>query len=210
VVLVLELAEGYSVRTILFSKMKNIMKEEEAANIIYQITSAIGYCHSSGITHRDLKLENVIVDKNHRVKIIDFGLSAYSKGNRKLTFFCGTPSFLSPEIIKSSNYIGPPVDIWSIGVMLYVMVVGSFPFVASTQKELFETIARGNIIYPEHLSSEVASLLKLIFNMDPEARINADEILKHEFFIKNKITDPSKNEEEAIEYDEASFNKLVF
>jgi serine/threonine protein kinase len=84
--------------------------------------------HQKNVTHRDIKLENLLLEDNTKnIKIIDFGFSIVSK-DKKLTSFCGTPSYMSPEIISKKDYYGPPVDIWTLGILLYVLMCGHFPF----------------------------------------------------------------------------------
>jgi serine/threonine protein kinase len=84
--------------------------------------------------HRDIKLENIILNENHKTKIIDFGFSIIIPSDKKLSIFCGTPSYMAPEIVAKKDYFGPPVDIWSAGIVLYVMMVGHFPFKGNENK----------------------------------------------------------------------------
>lgn len=89
---------------------------------------ALKYCHSKCIAHRDIKLENVLLDENKNVKIIDFGFSTCIPIHRKVRMFCGTPSYMSPQIVSKVEYAGPPADIWAAGVLLYALLNGCFPF----------------------------------------------------------------------------------
>lgn len=88
----------------------------------------MSYLHSMNIIHRDIKLENIIIDSKKNVKIIDFGFGSCTPKSKLLNFFCGTPSYMPPEIVLKKNYIGPYVDIWSIGILLFIMLCGVFPF----------------------------------------------------------------------------------
>lgn len=96
--------------------------------------------HSQLIVHRDLKLENILVSDRGRVKIIDFGFGIRTPTDVNLKIFCGTSAYMSPEIVRKSEYNGFKADIWSLGVVLYVLLTGKFPFKAKTEKELFTRI----------------------------------------------------------------------
>ena len=104
------------------------LSEAEAAKLFGQILEAVAYLHRSGVFHRDLKTENVIVDGQGRVKIIDFGFSTKAEPMQRLNLFCGTPNYMAPEIILKKEYYGGPTDVWALGVMLFVMCAGYFPF----------------------------------------------------------------------------------
>ena len=111
-----------------------------------QILSGLAYMHSRNISHRDMKPENVIYNpRTGVVKIIDFGFACISK--EKLRVFCGTPSYMSPEIVARQAYSGPAADIWACGVILYVLLNGTVPFKAKTEKDLFRKIQRGVYSY---------------------------------------------------------------
>jgi len=126
--MVLELVKGDSLQKYLNSCEKHCLNELEAMQIFKQILSAIAYCHSKGISHRDLKLENILITDKKTIKIIDFGFSVWSKKEKKLKVFCGTPTYMAPEIISKSEYEGPPTDIWAMGIILYTLLCGVFPF----------------------------------------------------------------------------------
>ena len=107
-----------------------------------QVLSGLAYMHTRNISHRDMKPENIIYNpKTGRIKIIDFGFACISKD--KLRVFCGTPSYMSPEIVAKRDYSGPLADIWACGVILYVLLTGTVPFKATTEKDLFRKIQRG-------------------------------------------------------------------
>lgn len=104
---------------------------EATAKLIFkQIFEGVRHCHEKRISHRDLKLENILVDENNGVKIIDFGFS--SKCGQKLQNFCGTPPYMAPEIAGRVPYHGEPADMWALGILLYLMLFGKFPFRATT------------------------------------------------------------------------------
>ena len=106
------------------------MPEDEVKIIFRQIVKAIDYCHNQNVAHRDIKLENVLLTTGDgfSVKLIDFGFSVIVQDDAKLAIYCGTPSYMAPEIVSKQEYFGKPVDIWSLGVLLYAMLAGTFPF----------------------------------------------------------------------------------
>ena len=128
--------------------------------------------HNEDVAHRDIKLENILIE-NHtkKVKIIDFGFCCCSK--EKLKIFCGTPSYMSPEIVSKREYYGAPADIWACGVLLYVLLLGTFPFKSSFEKDLFRKIQRGIFSYSTNISEEAKDLIKSILVTDPFKRPSA-------------------------------------
>ncbi|KAI8982536.1 kinase-like domain-containing protein [Pilobolus umbonatus] len=157
-----------------------------------QIISALDYLHRNSIVHRDLKIENIMIDKNGRtIKIIDFGLSNLFCPERQLTTYCGSLYFAAPELLKASPYKGPEVDIWSLGVVIYVMATGSVPFDDRSMAGLHDKIKKGVVSYPAHLSKDCRDLLSKIFVTDPKKRINMTDIVHHPWL--NKESTPIKN-----------------
>lgn len=124
----MELVDGCSLYELLKKQDKRKIGEDKAKKIIKQVLKALYYCHSRNVTHRDIKLENVIITEDGLVKIIDFGFSTCIPIEKKVRMFCGTPSYMAPEIVKKVEYRGPPVDIWATGVLFYVLLSGKFPF----------------------------------------------------------------------------------
>jgi serine/threonine protein kinase len=106
-----------------------------------QIAEGIEYLHSQNIAHRDIKLDNILIeDKTNIVKIIDFGFSVMCSSIQKLKIFCGTPSYMAPEITMKKEYDGKTVDMWALGVLLYVMLTGIFPFKGTSEADLYHKI----------------------------------------------------------------------
>jgi serine/threonine protein kinase len=147
---------------------------------------AISYCHGANILHRDLKPENILVDKKAKcIKISDFGLSqSIDSKDQIISDIAGTTSYLAPEVIQQVGYLGQSADIWSIGVILYNCVTGTFPFFAKEKQILLNCILEGNVNYPEYLSSELVDLLQNIFVVDPKYRFTIEQIISHSWFKK--------------------------
>ncbi|KAF1806345.1 kinase-like domain-containing protein [Mucor lusitanicus] len=151
-----------------------------------QIVSALDYLHRNSIVHRDLKIENIMIDKSGRhIKIIDFGLSNLFCPERQLTTYCGSLYFAAPELLKATPYSGPEVDVWSLGVVIYVMATGSVPFDDKSMPGLHDKIKRGQVTYPAHLSDECKNLLSRIFVTEPSQRIIMTDIIHHPWMNKD-------------------------
>ena len=134
--------------------------------------------HQKGYVHRDLKLDNILVDSSKTVKIIDFGFSLKAALHEKLTIFCGTPHYMDPDLVRKVPYSGQAADVWACGIILYIIVVGKLPFFAEFEADLFRKIQSGK--YPA-LPSEVGdkkvkNLLTRIFTVDPRQRITAEQV----------------------------------
>lgn len=125
----MELAGGMVLSKFHKSRPDKRLPEKEAAIIFKQILVGLEYCHDNLIFHRDLKTENVMVDKQMNVKLIDFGFSLRQRSLGKLSLFCGTPNYMSPEVILKKEYYGAPNDVWALGVLLFRITSGRFPFV---------------------------------------------------------------------------------
>uniref|UniRef100_A0A671EG58 non-specific serine/threonine protein kinase n=1 Tax=Rhinolophus ferrumequinum TaxID=59479 RepID=A0A671EG58_RHIFE len=135
------------------------MTEGEARRSFRQLVSAVHYCHEKGIIHRDLKPQNVLFDTEMNVKLTDFGISTPFNGN-KLSTCCGSPAYAAPELLREEEYDGPPVDIWSLGVLLYKMVTGTIPFKGKDLIELVSQILKGTYTLPLYLTAELHTLLR--------------------------------------------------
>lgn len=117
-----------SLHGFLKNKASKRLEENETKKIYSQICQGISYCHAKNIVHRDLKLENILIDENKLVKIIDFGFSIAIAPDKTLNIFCGTPSYMAPEIVSKKNYKGHATDIWALGILLFTLLCGHFPF----------------------------------------------------------------------------------
>uniref|UniRef100_A0A0K2VA38 Protein kinase domain-containing protein n=2 Tax=Lepeophtheirus salmonis TaxID=72036 RepID=A0A0K2VA38_LEPSM len=175
-VLVMEMANGGELYD--FLSDKKCLAEHEARRIFRQIATAVFYCHKHKICHRDLKLENILLDENGSAKIADFGLSNVFGGESLLNTFCGSPLYASPEIVKGSPYEGPEVDCWSLGVLLYTLVYGAMPFDGSNFKRLVRQITTGDYYEPKE-ASRASSLIRSMLTVQPEMRAKVEDICAH-------------------------------
>lgn len=161
------------------------MKEDEARRFFQQIICAVEYCHRHKIVHRDLKPENLLLDENLNVKIADFGLSNIMTDGNFLKTSCGSPNYAAPEVINGKLYAGPEVDVWSCGVILYVLLVGRLPFDDEHIPSLFAKIAKGQYVVPNYMSSGAAALIKKMLAVNPVHRATIEEIRMDPWFVKN-------------------------
>ncbi|WVR03365.1 hypothetical protein IAU60_000356 [Kwoniella sp. DSM 27419] len=160
------------------------LRERAARKFARQIGSALDYCHRNSIVHRDLKIENILISKNGNIKIIDFGLSNLYAPDRHLSTFCGSLYFAAPELLNAKAYTGPEVDVWSFGIVLYVLVCGKVPFDDQSMPALHAKIKRGQCEYPAWLSADCKSLLTRMLNINPADRATLTEVLSHPFLTK--------------------------
>ena len=159
------------------------LPEQKACHIYRQIISVLEYLNKMGISHRDIKPENILLDKNHtNIKFIDFGLSNYCKNKELLHSSCGSPCYASPEMLSGQPYLGSTTDLWSSGVVLYSMLVGSLPFDDQEIQELYNQIKVGKFYLPSTLSLEAIDLLKRVLEVNPLKRITLKEIKAHPWF----------------------------
>jgi serine/threonine protein kinase len=146
----------------------------------------LAYLHEEGITHRDIKLENILLDCDNNIKLIDFGFSTCYKPQKRIKMFCGTPSYMAPEIVSRMEYYGPPADIWAAGVLLFCLLNGFFPFKGQTDAELYRRIQRGNYkLIRSDLTDECLSILKEFLNVSQESRLTAAELLQENWFLSD-------------------------
>ncbi|KAI1141285.1 hypothetical protein F5Y05DRAFT_371927 [Hypoxylon sp. FL0543] len=160
------------------------LKEKQARKFSRQIASALDYCHRNSIVHRDLKIENILISKTGDIKIIDFGLSNLFAPRGHLKTFCGSLYFAAPELLQARAYTGPEVDIWSFGIVLYVLVCGKVPFDDQSMPALHAKIKKGLVDYPSWLSNECRHLLSRMLVTDPRQRATMHEVMNHPWMIK--------------------------
>ena len=158
----------------------------EASIFFYQLISGVEYIHKQGFSHRDLKPENLLLTKDKRLKIIDFGLCHDFGQNKALHTKCGSPSYAAPEILKGFPYDGFKTDIWCCGIILYAMLCGYLPFDGDDNQEIFQSIVECEPEFPAFLEEDSIILLLCLLNPDPKERISIEEIKQHPFYLKGK------------------------
>lgn len=180
--LVLEIAAGGD----LFDKIVAMggFTEETARVFFTQIVEGLEHCHNKNIIHRDLKPENLLLGPNDQLKISDFGLSnIIMSPTQMLKTHCGSEKYAAPEIMQNTDpYMGKPIDVWSCGVILYIMVGGAFPFVEATMNDdLYVSLVNSQFEFPKHFSPELIDLLLKMWTTEPSQRITVPEMKKHKW-----------------------------
>ena len=180
--ILLEMCSNQTLNDLL--KKRKVVTELEVRYYLIQLISGLKYIHEHNIIHRDLKLRNLFLNDKMQLKIGDFGLAAKInfEGEKRKTI-CGTPNYIAPEVLNSKVGHSYEADIWSIGILIYALLVGNPPFKAGNSKETYDKIRRGAYSFPEDtsLSREVKDLIQKLLTQDPYKRLTLDQILEHEF-----------------------------
>nr|XP_051685312.1 testis-specific serine/threonine-protein kinase 1 [Oryctolagus cuniculus] len=158
---------------------RGYLLDGEIRQLLKQILSAVHYCHSQHVVHRDLKLENLLLDAHLNIKLSDFGLSCKLAGGERLKSLCGTFAYCAPEEFLGEEFCGYKADAWSVGVILYAMVAGSLPFVGEDCVELRAAILSGYYRIPHYGNPELCNLVDSLLTRDPEARPTVADIMGH-------------------------------
>lgn len=158
------------------------MPETKARKFFQQIVCAVEYCHRHKIVHRDLKPENLLLDHDLNVKIADFGLSNIMTDGNFLKTSCGSPNYAAPEVISGKLYAGPEVDVWSCGVILYVLLVGRLPFDDEYIPSLFKKISSGKFATPPWVSQGAKDIIHKMLKVNPVQRITIQDIRQDAWF----------------------------
>ncbi|SBS86604.1 serine/threonine protein kinase KIN, putative (KIN) [Plasmodium ovale curtisi] len=167
-------------------KNENI-NENSARRILYQLISAIDYLHKNSIVHRDLKPENILLDYNNNVKLIDFGLSTIYKKNSLLTTSCGSPFYTSPEILLGNKYHAELTDVWSLGVILFLLLNRKLPFNHNDLNQLFLKIIKGILHFEPNVSPSAKNLIQNMLNVNYKKRYSLFHIKRHSWFCNHNM-----------------------
>ncbi|XP_071843197.1 serine/threonine-protein kinase SIK3-like isoform X2 [Apostichopus japonicus] len=186
------LVTEYASRGEIFDHLKanGRMSEREARRIFKQICAAVHFCHSLTVVHRDLKAENLLLDENNNVKIADFGFSNFFKEGQFLKTWCGSPPYAAPELFEGKEYNGPKADVWSLGVVLYVLVSGALPFDGKTLHSLRGRVLSGQFRVPFFMSADCEDLIRHMLVLDPVRRFSTKHVFSHRW-TKDCDSDPA-------------------
>lgn len=188
VYILLEMCQNQTMNELL--RRRKRLTELEVQCYLLQMIAGIKHLHSNRVIHRDLKLGNLFLTENMEVKIADFGLATKLEfeGDRKRTV-CGTPNYIAPEILEGKHGHSYEVDIWSLGVILFTLLVGKPPFETSSVKTTYRRIKANAYAFPEHIlvSDEAKDLVTKLLNLDPLRRLTLDQILTHSFLSRRNI-----------------------
>jgi len=177
VYIIMEFLGGGSLHHYLKKRSSRRLEDHRARRLFVQVCHGLKYLHDRHIVHRDIKLENLLMDDHGTVKCIDFGFSTIVPPGKKIKVFCGTPSYMAPEIVGRREYAGPCADIWACGVLLYAMLCGCFPFKGANDRDLYRKITKGIFFIPDFVSSGARSLLNRMLTVDMGKRPTVNDIL---------------------------------
>eukprot|EP00073_Rattus_norvegicus_P045587 XP_017447735.1 PREDICTED: sperm motility kinase X-like isoform X1 [Rattus norvegicus] len=190
--LVMEYAAQGSLRKLV--NKRGPLDEEEARSIFRELCLAVNYIHSQNIAHRDIKAENVLLDWEGHVKLSDFGLSKRLTSGEKAKGFCGTAQYCAPEVFGHTQYDMLPADIWSMGILLYYLVIGNLPFKGTVHSKIKYQILSRSWWIPYHLSPQLQNLLRRLMTIEPTMRPSITEILAHPWLRHDQETLSSSGE----------------
>lgn len=186
--IIMELAEGGDLLD--YINKKRFLPEEDAKGLFHDLVDGLLECHRLHFVHRDLKCENMLLSRNLRLKISDFGFARRFSETQKLQTYCGSYAYAAPEIIIGEPYLGPTADIWSIGVILYAMVCGKLPFKDKDAKTLLSDVA-SKLSFPSRLKDECKDLIKGILKFNPKDRLTLEEIKSHPWMAMRSASSPT-------------------
>jgi serine/threonine protein kinase len=145
------------------------------------IAEALLYLHKLDIVHRDIKAENILLNRHKQLKLIDFGFSLRCGKGEKIDTFCGTPTYMAPEIVSKIDHVPVYTDMWSLGILYYVMLQGNYPFRAKNENELFERIKKGHFEYIHNQITERSKrFIESLLQVEPLKRLTIHEVLSKE------------------------------
>lgn len=149
------------------------------------MVSGLNYIHKHDIVHRDIKLDNILIDPmTQQIKLIDFGFSTYARSDQKLPYTCGTPHYLSPELAVKRDHYGKPADMWAFGVVMFALFTGKMPFTANFEEDLHRKITSGKFTFPSGVivSDEVKRIISGLLNVNISKRMTAQELFNDPYF----------------------------
>ncbi|KAJ6250022.1 serine/threonine-protein kinase gin4-related [Anaeramoeba flamelloides] len=184
--LIMEYVSGGELFDLLVSK--GSISHSKSLNIFQQIIYGLSYLHERLICHRDLKPENLLLDKNHCIKIADFGMAQIMKKGSLLKTSCGSPHYAAPEVISGMEYDGKKADVWCCGIILFALISGRLPFDSKNIKRLLLKIKKGEYKMSSKFTKDERDIIKKMLVVDPKKRISIDEIKKHPWFTSNYPT----------------------
>lgn len=200
--LALEYVSGGSLRDYLRKKSNKKVPEAEAKVYFGQIVGAVRYLHNKHIYHRDLKLENILLDYKKDIKIIDFGFSVECEPEDQLDAFWGTTPYMAPEMVQKEKYWGHQIDVWAIGVITYSMLAGFMPFNGKTEEDLFKKIWCGQYRNPTGISYDCKRLLSNILHLDSMKRPSVADLFYDPWnahYFKNKSNTKRKTQNNSMQ-----------
>ncbi|KAK3560919.1 hypothetical protein QTP86_023112 [Hemibagrus guttatus] len=159
------------------------LSEPEARRKFWQILSAVEYCHNRNVVHRDLKAENLLLDGHMNIKIADFGFANFFQPGKPLATWCGSPPYAAPEVFEGQQYEGPQLDIWSLGVVLYVLVCGALPFDGPSLPVLRQRVLEGRFRIPYFMTEDCEHLIRRMLVLDPSKRLSVAQIKEHKWMV---------------------------
>jgi 5'-AMP-activated protein kinase catalytic alpha subunit len=196
-----------------YMRENGLLKEKMTKKIAVQILRGLEYCHSKNILHRDVKLDNILLDSKMRVKLCDFGVSRFMPSAADELVFerCGTPAYIAPEVISGTGYAGFNADIWSLGVLLYALMTGTIPFKAKNIPDLHKIILHNDFSFPSgiFLSQQFKSLIRIMLIKDPSKRIVLDEIWRHDWLKDYSDMYPKQDKKKAALISDIGVGKLT-
>jgi 5'-AMP-activated protein kinase, catalytic alpha subunit len=206
IMLVMELCAGGDLLN--FVRKRKKLDENIARVLFKQIIEGIGYIHSKKILHRDIKLDNILLDGKGRVKIADFGVSKTVQKGEVMKEQSGTPAYIAPEIIRDKGYKGFKADLWSAGVVLFALLYGTVPFKANNMKDLHAQIMEARYNMKDEISESAKSLIRGLLNVDPHKRLSVTQVLQHEWLAGTEFLskDIFNDEEKEVIRSEFTYN----
>jgi len=190
---------------------KGSYSEADASSVIATLCGALDYLHAKKIVHRDLKPENILYGstaENADIKVADFGLARIVSGKDMMKTACGTPGYVAPEILKNKGYDSGAVDLWSVGVILYILLCGFPPFYEEELPALFEQILHARYDFPspwwDNISEDAKKLVQALLTIDPKQRATAEDVLQKKWITGNAPDNDLSSTKQALKKYNAS------